>query len=112
MDSYVKLRSLTERREQNLGETFQRMAEYLGKTGEHALLQIRILSGDKHLYWCLELDEHGTKVRAEKVDHPDFEIVTRAETWWQIAEGSLSPLEAPTADLSALAGCSAIYSIL
>ncbi|HYL45062.1 MAG TPA: SCP2 sterol-binding domain-containing protein [Ktedonobacteraceae bacterium] len=96
MDSYVKLRSLTERREQNLGDTFQRMAEHLGKTGEHALLQIRILSGDKHLYWCLELDEHGTKVRAEKVDHPDFEIVTRAETWWQIAEGSLSPLEAFT----------------
>jgi len=96
MSSYVKLRSLTERREQDLGGTFQRMAEYLGKTGEHALLQIRILSGEKHLYWSIELDENGTKVRNEKVDHPDFEVVTREETWWQIAEGTLSPLDAFT----------------
>ena len=89
MDSYVKLRSLTERREQNLGDTFQRMAEHLGKTGEHALLQIRILSGDQHLYWCLELDEHGTQVRAEKVDHPDFEIVTRATSGSMMQTGPL-----------------------
>lgn len=89
MDSYVKLHSLTERREQNLGDTFQRMAERLGKTGEHALLQIRILSGAKHLYWCLELDEYGTRVKAEKVDHPDFEIVTQAASGSMMQTGPL-----------------------
>jgi putative sterol carrier protein len=96
VDSYVKLRSLTERRESDLDGTFQRMAELLDKTGEHALLQIRVLNDEKHLHWCLELDEQGSRVRTELVQHPDFEVVTRAETWWQIAEGSLSPLEAFT----------------
>lgn len=94
MRSYVKLRNVVESYEHDLGETFQRIAELLKSTDEHALLQIRILSGEKHLYWCLELNENGCKVRAEKHDHSDFEVVMRAETWWQIAEGSLSPLEA------------------
>jgi putative sterol carrier protein len=28
------------------------------------------------------------------VERPDVEIITRAETWWEIADGRLSPLEA------------------
>jgi len=94
MDSYVTLRNLTEHREIDLNATFTRMAEFLEKSGEHARVQFRILKDARRLFWCLELDKDACKVNTNKTDQPGLEIVTRAETWWQIAQGSLSPLEA------------------
>jgi putative sterol carrier protein len=91
---HFKLRRLTEHREEDLGETFRRMAELLGKPEEHGVVQFRLLDNGKDLHRCLELDQNGARVRAEKVDHPDFEIVTQVATWRRIAEGSLSPFEA------------------
>jgi putative sterol carrier protein len=96
MNSYFTLRSLTGPTERDLGSTFQRMAELLGGSDERARIQFRILNGARQLCWCLELAQQVCQVRTEIIDHPDFEIITKAETWWQIAGGSLSPLRAFT----------------
>jgi putative sterol carrier protein len=96
MNSYFRLRSLTGPTERDLGTTFQRMAELLEGSDERARLQFRILNGGRQLGWCLELAPQACQVRAEIIDHPDFEIITKAETWWQIAGGLLSPLRAFT----------------
>jgi len=94
MNSYVTLRNFTEPRESELGAVFQRMAEFLGEPEEQARVQFRILSGEEPLYWSLELEKKACEIRAERMDKPDLEIITRAETAWKIASGSLSPLEA------------------
>jgi Putative sterol carrier protein len=96
MNSYFTLRSLMGPTEKDLGTTFQRMAELLEGSDEPARVQFRILNGEKQLCWCLELGPKACHVRAKSIDHPDFEMITNAETWWQIAEGSLSPLRAFT----------------
>jgi putative sterol carrier protein len=94
-DSLPKFRSLTERRKKNdLGHTFQRMAEFLGGTEERGWVQFRIRNGEERRYWCLELGPEGAKAHSKRTTSPDFEVVTPAGTWWQIAEGSISPLEA------------------
>src|SRR5260221_4603107 len=91
---HFKLRNLMEQREEDLGGTFHGMAGLLGKPKEPGLVQFHLLDNGKHLYWCLELDQNESRVRAEQVDHPKFELITQVATWRQIAEGSLSPLEA------------------
>jgi putative sterol carrier protein len=96
MNTYFTLRRLTGPTERDLGTTFQRMAELLEGSEESARVQFRILSGEKQLCWCLELAQKACQLRAERIDHPDFEIIAKAETWWQIADGSLSPLRAFT----------------
>lgn len=101
MNSYVTLRKLTEPTEKEreptdreLDATFQRMAELLEGADEEVRVQFQIFSGEKQLLWYLEPVEQVYQVRAERVDHPEFEIITKSETWWQIAQGSLSPLRA------------------
>ncbi len=96
MNSYFTLRKLTTPTERDLGTTFQRMSELFKKTGEQARLQFQILSDEGQKFWSVEITAKGSKVHAGSVDNPDFEIITSPETWWQIAEGALSPLRAFT----------------
>jgi putative sterol carrier protein len=70
------------------------MAESLTGSEEDARIQFRILEGTQELSWHLDLTSKGCQVRAERIFRPDFEIITKAETWKQIALGSLSPLRA------------------
>jgi len=93
-DSLPKFRNLTERRKNDLVHTFQRMAESLGETEERGWVQFRIRSGEAWRYWGLELGPEGCKAHTKRMTSPDFEVVIPAGTWWQIAEGSISPLEA------------------
>jgi putative sterol carrier protein len=95
-NSYFTLRKLRAPIERDLGATFQRMAELLERSEEPARVQFRILDGEKQLYWWLELGSTACRSHAEKDERPDFEIITKAETWWQIAEGLLAPLRAFT----------------
>ena len=94
MESFVKLKNLTESHEVGLGNTFEAMAKSLQDSGEKGSIQFRILRDDEHLYWCIELGSKANKVKTIKVEQPTLEIVTRADTWWQIAKSSLSPLDA------------------
>jgi putative sterol carrier protein len=70
------------------------MAGQLGDSGEQADVQFRILDGDERRYYCLSIDCCGCQASSDRAEDPALEIVTRAETWWQIVGGDLSPLDA------------------
>lgn len=92
---------LTEANERDLGNTFERLATLIGGSQLRARVHFGIVDGDT-LYtdamrsWSLDLDTDGCLVRAERAPDPDLEVLVSEETWWQIAEGALSPLEAFT----------------
>lgn len=94
MAAYAKLRPLTEPREKNLDETFQRLTYSLRDSGKTATVQCTILVGDTSRRWTLNLQGSDCRLQSEPVKKPDQEIITRDTTWWEIAEGNLSPLEA------------------
>jgi putative sterol carrier protein len=98
MDSYVRLQRLTEPSRPELATTFQRVAEILSKTGNgHPLqLQFSILDRDSEepTPWSVTITKESGAVAQKAAKRPDVEIITAAETWWQIADGQLSPLEA------------------
>jgi putative sterol carrier protein len=96
MVTYAKLRSLTEPREKNLDQTFQRLADSLRDSGKTAVVQCTILVDDAPRRWTLDLGESDCRLQSESVKKPDLEIITRDTTWWEIAEGRLSPVEAFT----------------
>ena len=94
--AYFRLHKLTGPTQKYLGETFQRMAELLhaNGAGESARLQFRILSDEKQSVWTLATVRKRWQVGEEEIERPDFEIITDAETWWEVADGRLSPFRA------------------
>jgi putative sterol carrier protein len=80
--------------EHDLDQTFQHMAEALAGSGEEGHFQVRILGSGAELCWNIGLGGKSPEVGRQRMHRPDFEIVTRIETWWHIAEGKLSPLDA------------------
>ncbi len=93
MVKYAKLRRLMEPRAEDLDQTFQRLAYSLQNSGKTATVQCTILGGDKPRHWSLELRGRECRV-GDPVKVPDLEIITKDATWWEIAEGKLSPLDA------------------
>jgi putative sterol carrier protein len=98
MESYPRLQKLTEPTRPELATTFHRVAELLSKTrkGKALQLQFSIIDGDDEepTPWSVDITKDGGKAAPGPSKQPDVEIITRAETWWEIAEGRLSPLEA------------------
>src|SRR5262245_42843255 len=98
MDSYARLQRLTEPSRPELATTFQRAAEILSKTtnGRPLQLQFSILDKDSEepTQWSVTITKEGGAVAQKAAERPDVEIITAAETWWEIADGRLSPLEA------------------
>lgn len=97
MDSYVRLQRLTEPTRPALSGTFERVAEILARAPAGPLrLQFSLVEVDteESAVWTVAVDEDGGKAAQGSGERPDIEIITRAETWWDIADGELSPLEA------------------
>ena len=94
MRAYAKLRRLTQRREEDLGETFTRLGDALRNSGRSGRVQCTILGPGEPRRWTLEVGERESRVKGEGTNAPDLEIITRETTWWDIADGSLSPLDA------------------
>jgi len=94
MGKYVTVRSLLGRKKGDVGETFERLSELLKQSADTGCVQFRIVDKDQPRYWNLSLGREGCFVRAEKVDKPNLEIITKVETWLQMAGGRLSPLVA------------------
>jgi putative sterol carrier protein len=96
--SYVKLQKLTEPLRPELATTFHRVAEILSKTQNGKPLQLQFSILDKEAEeptpWSVVITKEGPKVEQKAAERPDVELITAAETWWEIAEGKLSPLEA------------------
>lgn len=99
MDSYPRLQKLTEPTRPELATTFNRVAEILAKApkGRQLQLQFSILDDDTEepTAWTVAIDKKDDGKAAQgPSEQADVEIITRAETWWEIAEGRLSPLKA------------------
>lgn len=98
MDSYTRLQKLTEPTRPELATTFHRVAEILAKAPKARPLQLQfsILDDDTEepTAWTVAIDKDEGKAAQGPSKQADVEIITRAETWWEIAEGRLSPLEA------------------
>jgi putative sterol carrier protein len=80
-----------------IATTFQRVAEILKtKNGRPLQLQFSIVDNgaEEPTPWSVAITKEGAHVELKAAERPDVEIITGAETWWEIAEGKLSPLEA------------------
>ena len=78
----------------NLGASFKRMAEALAKTRHAGTIQFTIQDGRSTRRWCLTMSPDGSNVSESRVEKPDLEILTDAESWAEIASGDIAPLEA------------------
>src|SRR5262249_33245361 len=96
VDTYFSLHKLTGPTRKSLGETFHRMVELLNANAadDSGRLQFRILGGEKPSVWTLAPVRKRWHVGEDEIEKPDFEIITDAETWWEIADGRLSPFRA------------------
>lgn len=94
MATYARVRRLTKARHDDIGHTFRRLAELLRNSGHTATLRCTILIGDESRSWTLELSGRDCRVRSAADSVPKLEVITREATWWEIADGRLSPLDA------------------
>ncbi|HVI43745.1 MAG TPA: SCP2 sterol-binding domain-containing protein [Chitinophaga sp.] len=93
-NAYFTLQNLTGPTSKDISTTFQRMSELIRDDGEPGQLLVQILDGPESSHWTITISQDGTRLTTEKNEHADFEIITTADTWWQIATGTLSPLKA------------------
>ncbi len=91
---YVTIRSLLGRKKGDVEGTFERLSEMLKDSPDKGSVQFRIVAKEQPRYWNLRLEAQGCTVHVDRLDKPDLEIITPAETWLQIAGGKLSPLVA------------------
>ena len=83
----------------DVGQTFERLAELVGGSPLRARVHFGIVDGDTLdsdavRSWSLELGTDHCQVRVARTPDPDLELLLKEETWWQIADGALPPLEA------------------
>lgn len=83
----------------DLDATFNRLADVLGGSPADATVTFSLVPGDDldtdpARAWTLRLGADRTTVSAQRDARPDLEVVLAEETWWQLAEGALAPLEA------------------
>ena len=94
MTSYARIRRLTESHRGDIDQTFRKLADHLRDTGKNAILRCTILVPDGRREVIFELQGRECTLSNDAAKVPDLEIITRESTWWEIAEGHLSPLEA------------------
>ncbi len=89
---YVTIRSLLGRKKADVEGTFERLAELLKDSADKGSIQFRIVDKEQPRFWNLRLEAQGCTVHLDRIDKPNLEIITTADTWLQIAGGKLSPL--------------------
>jgi hypothetical protein len=99
MSPFPRLTEATEAEERDVGRSFERLAELLGGSRLRARVHFGIIDGDTLdadavRSWSLDMGDDDCTVRAERAPDPDLEVLVSEDTWWQIAEGRLAPLEA------------------
>ncbi len=94
MERYAKFRPLTETSRDNLQDSFRLMGEALIDANERTRIHFRLIDGGKRADWTLDTIAKGAKVQDKRVGRAKLEIVSRIDTWSDIAHGKLSPLEA------------------
>jgi putative sterol carrier protein len=94
MQRFASFRPLIRTSRDDLRESFQQMGQILLEAKERTRIHFRLLDSGKPIAWTLEVGSNKPTVQAKHVGKPKLEIVTRTETWSNIAQGKLSPLEA------------------
>jgi putative sterol carrier protein len=92
--SFAHFGDLTRPGDLDVYVSFDRMAKLLEGSGITGKVQFSILDGANWKSRAIQLDTTGAKVHKEPLKKVDLEILTRKETWEQIAKGSISPIEA------------------
>jgi hypothetical protein len=78
----------------DLEASVRRLAERIGAVPRRAVVHLGIRDASGPRSWSLQVGPEGSTVRAERMEGPDLEILTDAETWRRMASGSVSPLVA------------------
>jgi putative sterol carrier protein len=92
MSQYARLKKLTGTGVDTIQGTIQRAASLVGTTKEQCVVKIKIV-GKEGKSWSVDLQK-GPEVQSRSVRKPTLEIITKAATWWTMADGRLSPVEA------------------
>ena len=85
--------SLSTRRD-DLQGTFERLGELIDKSGKQTTVNFKVRDETGVHTWSLKTGPNGSTVVREDMPLSDFEISVSAETWFQLANGEISPLEA------------------
>jgi putative sterol carrier protein len=80
--------------DRNIQRSFERIAESLAGTNTAGAIQFSIREGDNQRHWSLVLSPKECHVAEVKAERPRLEILTDADTWLEVAEGNLTPIEA------------------
>jgi hypothetical protein len=103
MRTYARIRRLSKQRGEDMDKTLGRLGELLRDARKTATVRCTILVADEPRHWTLELEDRACRVHREAatkgrggLKRPDLQVITRETTWWEIADGGLSPLEAFT----------------
>jgi putative sterol carrier protein len=97
MDDYVKLRRLTRPSEREVAATFERFGELMAEARMAGRVVFCLHDEDGRAepsYWTVQATEQGVATLAQRAEEADLQVTTKADTWWRIADGRLSPLEA------------------
>lgn len=93
MDRYARLQPLTRSSERSVESSFKALASALRGSREEGILQFRLVGGKERRY-RLKMTKTSCSFDTRISKSFDLEIVTRAQTWHEIARGKLSPIEA------------------
>ena len=95
MSDYVKLKNLVDPPQREVDSTLKKLAADLGRSGERCRIQFRFLTEDGEIQRWLEL---GAKTQIaegmRKREDVQIEVALKLQTWFEVAEGKLSPVEA------------------
>jgi len=92
MSDYVKFRNLVEPPEKELESTVAKLGAELAKSGESCEIQFRFLTEEGEIRHSLVL--RGAEIEDGEKEAARIEIALKLATWFEIAEGKLSPVEA------------------
>jgi putative sterol carrier protein len=94
METFARLQNMVADREAEIGPTFQTLGSRLRDSGESCSIQFQIIDADTPRQWHLTIEPGSSQLAEGQTDSPDLDILTDSDSWWAIATGSLSPIEA------------------
>jgi hypothetical protein len=85
-------------------ESMEALTKHLGRGRDLGRLRLRLLGGRKRNTYAIELLGGEGRMSQSEADEFDFEVVCTEETWAEIANGDLSPIDAYLAGRMELTG--------
>jgi putative sterol carrier protein len=94
VERFASFRPLIRTSRDDLRDSFQQMGQALADAKEQTRIHFRLVDSRKREAWTLDIGPGKSRVQDKHVGKPKLEIITRTETWGDIAQGKLSPVEA------------------